>query len=233
MNKFIHAIKDLDKAAVEEILQNEPKWISWAEDDGKNALHYLCGTIVGDDEEQAGISLKLLQLLLNNGIDINAIQQVKEGCGFFPAMPLWYAYTRGRNKKLYTWLLANGANPEHCMFAIAWYNDTEAAALFKNHGANIEAVADGVTPFMSAFLWKRYEVAQWFLENGANVDAADNNGNTALFFAVKRKLKPEQINLLLRFGADINKENNHGISPKKLAEQNHRRNILKQFETYQ
>ena len=231
MNKFIQAVKDLDQDIVEELLQKNPAWAQWENDDGKNALHYLCGINILNDAEKGKVSLKLLKLLLNTGMDINSIHRIKEGCGFFPATPLWYAYTRGRNKKIYTWLLANGANPDNCMFAIAWYDDKEAAALFKKHGAGIEDRADGVTPFVSAFLWKKYQAALWFLENGADVDAADNNGNTSLYYAVKRKLKPEQIDLLLKFGADINKENQEAISPKKLAEQNRQRNILKIFET--
>jgi ankyrin repeat protein len=54
-------------------------------------------------------------------------------------------------------------------------------------------------------------------------------GNTALYYAVKRKLKSERIEFLLRFGGDFNKKNNEGISPKMLAETNRERNILKLF----
>jgi hypothetical protein len=36
--------------------------------------------------------------------------------------------------------------------------------------------------------------------------------------------------MLLKYGADINKENREGISPKKLAETNHQRKIMKLFE---
>jgi len=226
MNKFIQAIKELNIDAVSHILQKEPKWISWAEDSGKNALHYLCGIDISKHPQKAGTSLDILQLLLKSGMDINSIHQIKDGCGFFPATPLWYAYTRGRNEKLYTWLLANNANPDNCMFAIAWYDDVEAAALFKKHGADIDSVSAGNTPFMAAFNWRRFNVAEWFLKNGANVNATDPDGNTALFYAVKRKYDAEQIALLLKFGADVNLENNNGISPLKLAELNRQRKIL-------
>src|SRR5476649_1193694 len=129
MNKFITAIKTLDKSAVEELLQKQPKWIKWNEDDGKNALHYLCAINISH-AEKAEVSLQMLKLMLNSGMDINSIHKIKDDCGIFPATPLWYAYTRGRNKKIFTWLLANDADPGNCMFAIAWYNDIEAAALF-------------------------------------------------------------------------------------------------------
>lgn len=229
MNKFIQAIKGLNTGTIEEILQKEPKWITWAESDGKNALHYLCGEDISKSPEKAADSLQTLQLVLKNGMDINSIHHIKDGCGFFPATPLWYAYTRGRNKLLYTWLLNNGADPENCMFAIAWYDDAEAAALFKSHGAEIDNGAMGDTPFLAAFNWKRYTITEWFLQNGADVNFADKKGNTALFYAVKRKSDTAQIELLLKFGADINIENKEGISPKKLAELNRQRKILNLF----
>ena len=229
MNKFIKAIKDLDLTAVEEILQREPKWLAWHEDNGKNALHYLGAVEISKVPEKAGSSLDILKLLLQNGMDINAIHNIPDNCGNFPATPLWYAYTRGRNEKLFTYLLANGANPENCMYAIAWYDDVESASLFKKYGAVIDDGAGGDTPFIAALNWKRFSIAEWFLKNGVNVNFADSKGNTALFYAVKRKFKIEQIKLLIDFGADFNKENEEGISPKKLAELNKQKKILDLF----
>jgi len=109
----------------------------------------------------------------------------------------WYAYTRGRNEKSVTWLLANGADSGHCMFAIAWYDDVKAAALFSKYGAN--------------------------------VNFKDREGNTALFYAVKKKYKIDDIGLLLKFGADPDIENQQGISARKLAEMNRQRKILGLF----
>jgi hypothetical protein len=229
MNKFITAIKNLDFKGLEAALEKEPKWITWAEEGGKNALHYLGGVTVGDDKHKADVSLEILKMLLEKGMDINSIHKIVEGCEFFPATPLWYAYTRGRNEALFKYLLAQRAHPENCMFAIAWYDDAEAATLFKSYGANIEALAGTDTPFMGAYKWKRYNIAEWFLKNGANVNAADEKGNTTLFYAVKRKDKIEQIKMLLQYGADCNKQNNEGVSPKKLAELNRQRNILREF----
>jgi ankyrin repeat protein len=230
MNKFISAIKTLDITRVEEILQKEPKWLAWSEDTGKNALHYLCGVDVTNDAKKEAKSLEILLLLLKNGMDINSVHQIKDNCDFFLARPLWYAYTRGRNKTLYTWLLNNGANPDNCMFAITWYNDTEAAALFKKHGADIDDNSIGETPFMGAFNWRRFDIAAWFLNNGADVNATDKHGNTALYYAVKKKYDNQQIELLLKHGADADKANNNGISPRMLAEQNRQRKILSLFK---
>ncbi|WP_308638398.1 ankyrin repeat domain-containing protein [Paenibacillus silvisoli] len=227
MNKFIRAIKSLDAAVMKELLHKEPKWLAWSEEDGKNGLHYLCGQDISGDPQKEEASLQLLKLLLSGGMDMNAIHRIPDNrCGFFPATPLWYAYTRGRNEKLYTYLLKKGANPNHCMFAIAWYDDVKAAVQFTKHGAAMEEEA-----FLSAFNWKRFEIAEWFLKNGANVDYADSEGNTALHLAVKRNFKLDQVQMLLKFGADADQPNKEGVSPKALAELNNRTKLLRLFET--
>lgn len=228
MIRFIQHIKDLNIDAVKAMIGKDPKWLTWAEDSGKNALHYLCGIEMARQPAKASDSLHLLEFLLEQGMNINSVHQIKDGCGFFPATPLWYAYARGRNELLYKYLLANGADPQHCMFAIAWNNDVEAASLFEYYGAIIEDTSAD-TPFMAAYNWKRFAVAEWFLNNGADINFADKNGNTTLHHAVKRKYKLEQIKLLVRFGADFDKKNNEGISARMLAEQNNQTGILKLF----
>jgi ankyrin repeat protein len=229
MNKFIKAIKTLDIDVIKGLIQKDPAWLTWSEDDGKNALHYLCGVSVLNQPGKAAAGLQILKLFLKNGMNINSIHNIKgEGCDF-PATPLWYAYTRGRNEKVFTYLLKNGADPDNCMFAIAWYDDVNAAELFKKYGAAIENGDAKNTPFLGAFNWKKFRIVEWFLKNGANVNVVDDDGNNALFYAVKRKYPSEQIQLLLKYGADFTKENNRGISAKKLAEQNRQRKILDLF----
>ncbi|AZN41208.1 ankyrin repeat domain-containing protein [Paenibacillus albus] len=226
MNKYVRALKALDVAVIQELLQKEPKWLQWSEEEGKNALHYVSGLDISDDSRKVDASLQLVKLLLASGMELNAVHRIPDNkCGFFSATPLWYAYTRGRNEKLYTYLLNEGANPNHCMFAIAWNNDVKAANRFKKHEAEIEDAA-----FLSAFNWRRFEIAEWFLKNGTNVDYPDSDGNTALHQAIQRKYKIEQIEMLLQYGADCNQRNNEGISPKTLAELNNRTKVLRLFE---
>jgi len=220
----------LDVTVVLEILVNDVRWTHWQEADGKNALHYLCGVSVDGDPKKAAASLQILKLLLKKGMDLNSVHRIPgRNCGFFPATPLWYAYTRGRNEKVFKYLLSKGADPNHCMFAIAWYDDVKSATLFKKTGADINELAGTDTPFLGAFNWKRFKIAKWFLKNGADVNAFDKDGNTALYYAVKRKYDIGQIQMLLKFGADINHNNNMGVSPKSFAEKNHQRKILQLF----
>jgi hypothetical protein len=226
VNKFIQAIQSLNYDNVKQLISENPKWLQWSEKSGKNALHFLGSIDVSKDSGKAESCIKIIQLLLKKGMDINSIHNIPEKCGFFTATPLWYAYTRGRNEKLYTWLLKNEANPNHCMFAIAWYNDIRAAELFKKHGAEISAA-----PFLAAFYWKKYEIAEWFLKNGVDVNYIGPEQYSALILAVKRKVPIEQVKLLLEYGADVHKENKDGTSPKKLAESSRQKLLLKLFES--
>ena len=232
MNKFITAIKNLDLVSVKELLEKDPQWIQWAEKDGKNALHFLCAVPVSNSTIKSKTSLAILKLLLKKGIDINSVHRIPEKNGFFPGTPLWYAYTRGRNEKLFSYLLKIGAEPNHCMFAIAWYDDAKSASLFKKYGATTVDLEGKDTPFFAAFHWKKFNMTEWFLKNGADVNFADSKGNTALFYAVKRKWEPDWFKLLLKFEADIHKENKEGVSPKKLAEMNKQRKVLSMFDQY-
>jgi ankyrin repeat protein len=164
-------------------------------------------------------------------MDIDSVHSVRDEGAIFPATPLWYAYAKGENDALLRSLLERGASPENCMFAIAWYDDVEAAELFKRHGADLNPLAGSQTPFHAAFLWRRFAVAEWFLRNGADVNHADAEGNTALFYAIKRRYDTEPIRMLLRFGADPDLANAAGLSPRTLAAQNHRRQILELLDT--
>lgn len=230
MNKFLQGIKNLDLASVREFLK-EPKWAAWSEPTGKNALHYLCGVGPSDDPEKAEAALQILKLLLKTGMDINSVHRIEEkNCDFFPATPLWYAYTRGRNEKLYRHLLKNGADPSHCWWAIAWYDDVAAAKLWLKHGAKIDEKPSLNALFLGSFQWKKFTFVRWLLDEGADINAADPNGNTALMLAVKRK-DEDGIKFLVSCGADADKANNDGMSARKIAEQKGPKRLLILLQT--
>jgi len=268
-NKFIPAIKDLDLTEIRSILAAESKWLEWQESDGKNALHFLCGVpmaklpgrnvtekeraalsgpvtaATGAFVKKADTSLAILKLLLANGMDINSIHRIPDKkCGYFPATPLWWAYTRGRNEKLYKYLLKKGADPRHCMYAITWYDDTPAATLFKKHGAFGKNGADSGeyfedingtygmdSPLLAAFAWKKWNMAGWLLKNGADPNSSDERGATALFHAVRKKYDLPHIKLILKYGADPDHPNDRGETPRTMASKYRDKSILNLIES--
>lgn len=48
-----------------------------SEPDGRNALHYLCRLPIGDDPEKDERSVRMLLLLLERGMDKNAVHRIR------------------------------------------------------------------------------------------------------------------------------------------------------------
>jgi len=224
MNQLVTAIKSFDELSVRVLIKNT-KWASWSEPSGKNALHYLCGAPV-IDAASSEASLRILKLLLRSGLDINSVHRIDEkNCNFFPATPLWYAYTRGRNEKLYKYLLKNGADPSHCWWAIASYDDVVAGKLWLKHGAVIHEKPTLDELFLGSFAWRKNAFARWTLDQGADVNARGPGGLTALMLAVKRK-DEYAIKWLIAADADPDRESEQGISARKIAEEKGPRRLL-------
>lgn len=91
-----------------------------------------------------------------------------------------------------------------------------------------ELVAEGLSPEVAddnGWTPLHAAVQSWsaatcvaLLEVGAQVDARDSNGNTPLWRAVfESRGRGDIIKLLREHGADPTLENNHGVSPVKLA----------------
>lgn len=79
MNSFIRAVTSLDLDAV---TKADPKWITWAEPSGKNALHYLCGIQPASTKDEKR-SLEILKLLLKRGMDVDSVHGIDDkNCGF-------------------------------------------------------------------------------------------------------------------------------------------------------
>lgn len=225
MNRFITAINELDTDAVKDFLA-QSKWRNWSEPSGKNALHYLCSA-GPTDTEKAQTSLTILKLLLKSGMGIDSVHRIEDkNCDFFPATPLWYAYTRGRNEKLYKYLLKNGADPSNCWWAIAWYDDVAAAKLWLKHGAKIDEKPSLNELFFGSFQWNKMTFAKWLLSEGADVNARGPGGSTALMLAVKRK-DEDAMKWLFSRGADPDLKDEKGMSARQIAKTKGPKRILK------
>ena len=78
---------------------------------------------------------------------------------------------------------------------------------------------EGKTPLHFAVIHFKFLIAKSLIENGAEIDSKDINGNTPLCEAIfYSEGKSEIITLLVKNGANPDIENNYGISPRELSE---------------
>ncbi len=77
---------------------------------------------------------------------------------------------------------------------------------------NAREPANGSTPLIVAAVFGQTEAARVLVQNGAEVDARNNDGSTALLTAAFF-CHPETVELLLESGADVNSTNNAGRTP--------------------
>ncbi|MCR4623430.1 MAG: ankyrin repeat domain-containing protein [Alphaproteobacteria bacterium] len=150
---------------------------------------------------------EIAELLIKHGANVNA--ESEDG-----RTPLFFA----ENVKTAELLIEHGAD-------IYWKNrngDTALLSVLKNEriqiekyylvkrllksGADVNASNRGITALHLAAQEGYVEIAELLIKYGANVNASDDNGNTALLFAFNNK-NLEIMNLLLDHGAKIDSIN--------------------------
>uniref|UniRef100_A0A182P664 ANK_REP_REGION domain-containing protein n=1 Tax=Anopheles epiroticus TaxID=199890 RepID=A0A182P664_9DIPT len=96
----------------------------------------------------------------------------------------------------------------------------------RSHVNRKETVGLGLTPLQIATRNGYSDVAQILLEQGANVQLRDTNGNSALHFAIESGCV-KTVRLLLRHGASASVRNNLGNSPLELAIASEQRKLVR------
>jgi ankyrin repeat protein len=123
------------------------------------------------------------------------------------------------------WKIPVPRHDEKGRFGIGWkalhvaaaHGQPDLVRLCMSLGADITepAIRDKMTPMMMAACWPYHDgsldVLEMAIEKGGNVDAQNDFGNTALFFAAGINLK--HVSLLLEAGADPNIANSVGHTP--------------------
>ena len=195
--RMLELVKAFDWAAVEQALVESPALLSIRDERGRTWLHIACARPPNSEAEVAA-SIKTADVLIAAGLDISdAAFTEKE----WRATPLWCAVGRGRNLALAGHLLDLGCDPEHCLWAATFARDHEAIRLLVAHGAKVDAQHEEGTPFLGAIKISRFEAAELFLELGANVDAKDRDGLTALHLMLKKDSDLAHFAMLIRHGA--------------------------------
>ena len=82
------------------------------------------------------------------------------------------------------------------------YERLPEGRLLVDGGAEIDVVV-GVTPFLAAWLWRKFNAAKFLALHGADVNFKDRKGRNALQFARERKYDPKLIQWLVKHGASV------------------------------
>jgi ankyrin repeat protein len=211
---IIEAVRALDVRATKALLAATPSLRSAVDRQGRNLLHLACAMDPEDLQQPAATQVRLVELLLDRGIEIDA-PMGRDKC-----TALWFAVARARSKSLVTRLVARGAQvsaaPGDGLFAAGWWQDLPILKVLLDAGARIDLVV-GVTPFLACWCWKRFDAAKWLAVNGANVNYQDDRGRTALHHGIEKDVDPVLLAWLVKHGASPDLTNRAGVSARAAA----------------
>ncbi len=196
--RMLALVQDLAAKEIAAALADSPDLIDHRDKQGRNWLHLCCGLNPKGRKLSATKRGKTAAVLLDVGLDIER-EAFREGQ--WRATPLWYAIARGQCLPTARFLLARGATPDHCLWAAAYLENVPAIELLAGHGAEIDPVHDGQTPFLHAIQWSRFRSAKALLGLGADPDFQDDKGRTALHYMLKKDSALPHFRMLLASGA--------------------------------
>ena len=141
-------VRAFDAGAVARSLDAEPALADVRDERGRTWLHLCCSVdVTKRSKADRRASVALAAALLERGLDMSDAAFTE---GTWRATPVWFSVARGRNLDLTRFLLERGADPNHTLFAASFNDDFAAIDLLLDHGADLEAVAEGETPFLGA-----------------------------------------------------------------------------------
>ena len=196
--RMIDLVKALDADAVAAGLDESPGLISWRDQRGRGWLHLCCARNIEGDAARAEASLRTADALISRGLGIEDAAFTE---GSWRATPLWFSIAWGRNLKLAEHLLNLGVTPAYSMHAAAFNSDFEAMRLLAARGHAVDEFGEGDTPFLFMIKWSRFPAAEALLDLGADVNARDEKGLTALHLMLKKGSDEAQFESLIRRGA--------------------------------
>ena len=157
----------------------------------------------------------VVQVLIGNGADVFA----KDRNG---NTPLHWAISNGHTDLVDILRETEKMQVEAVLYRGAdWsYIDVEKVNRWIETGGDVNAkVGLGDVPLVQQAIKKNVQIAQLLLDNGADANAKDNNGNTLLHITVGVRIPTStpltlaQAQLLLDNGADVNTKDNNGNTP--------------------
>lgn len=206
-------VKAFDAQGVEAALEASPELLAVRDERRRNWLHLACGATLKDVKRDAPASVETARVLIGRGLDVNQ-EAFNEGA--WKATPLWFAVGRGRNLALARWLLEAGADPNYCLWAAAFNDDLAAIDLLVAHGATVDDPASPDTPFLFAVQWSHFAAADALLKRGADPNARDVKGATALHAMLKKGADKRHIAMLIAHGGRVDIPDAKGVTAAQL-----------------
>lgn len=212
--RLIESVKALDLAAIRKILDAKPSLLTMTDRQGRGLVHLACSVSCEDLKLPESVSARVVNFLLDRGLDIEA------PVGRDKCTVLFFAVARGRNPTLVKLLIKRGAKvrsaPGGGLFAAGWYDDVKNLGLLLDAGAEIDVVV-GVTPFLASWCWRKFEAAKRLAIRGANVNYQDSKGGTALHHGVEKEFDPALLTWLVKHGASPDIEDRDGVTARMKA----------------
>jgi len=188
-------VKDLDWKAIRDDLAEAPELADFRDERGRSWLHLACMVNVAERKLKSSDQLKTVRVLLDAGFGVDDVA-FTEGLSW-KATPVWHAVARARSHALVKLLLERGANPNYSLFAAA---DARMIRLLVRHGAIVDDPSIDETPFIGAIGWSRFDKAEELLKLGADVNAVDEKGRTALHLMLAKGSDKEHFRMLMKYG---------------------------------
>ena len=204
--RLFEAIKSLDLKQTKKILEAKPELLKVWNDQGRNLLHLACSVDCTDLGKPESASARMVAFFLDSGFDI----EEEGGAGSDLCRPIWFAVAKGRNLTVVKLLLGRGAQPTG-LYAAGWWEDIKILNTLVDAGADKEVVV-GVTPFLACWGWQRFNAAKALALRGANVNAQDKRGRTALHLGIEKEYDPALLKWLVTCGASPDIADRDGVT---------------------
>jgi len=220
--RILESVRRLDLEATSALLERQPELLSVTDRRGRNLLHLACSASCKDLGVSESASARLVSLLLERGLDVDSTLITND----YPCNSVWFAVAKGRNATLVELLVKRGARP--CgLFAAGWHEDLKLVQMLIDLGAVVDERVDDETPFLHCWKNRRLRAARVLLHGGANVNARDAKGKTALHYAIKKGFETSTLRALVRSGASPDIEDRDGVSPRLLASRKRDKRFLR------
>jgi ankyrin repeat protein len=174
-------------------------------------------------------SIEMVKILLRNGADFDAQDERGQDVLFWTS-DFWYDYLDLYDCEMLVEMIqeihrstkrprrggsARAANVD--LMAAALWGKPEDLTPILSRGANVNAASrNRYTPLMFASVYNDSKAVAFLLENGADIDARNSSGETALMLTIQTRrdqMWDEMVETLVKMGSSVNNADKFGRTP--------------------